>query len=40
MGIEIGPIPFFADATNTISSLLHNSTYKQGGTRHHKIKVM
>ena len=39
MGIEIGPIPLFADATNTISSLLHNSTYKQGGTRHHKIKV-
>lgn len=38
MGIEIGPIPLFADATNTISSL-HNSTYKQGGTRHHKIKV-
>ena len=39
MGIEIGPIPMFADATNTVSSLLHNSSYKQGHTRDHMIKV-
>ena len=29
----------FADATNTVSSLLHNSSYKQGHTRHHMIKI-
>ena len=39
MDIEIGPIPMFADATNTVSTLLHNGSYKQGHTRHHKIKV-
>ena len=39
MDIEIGPIPMFADATNTVSTLLHNSSYKQGHTRHHKIKI-
>ena len=39
MGIEIGPIPMFTDATNTCSALLQNSSYRQSNTRHHKLKA-
>ena len=39
MDIQVGQIPLFTDATNTVSTLLHNSSYKQSGTRHHKLKV-
>ena len=39
MNIRIDPVPLMLDASNTVSNLTHNNSYKQSGVKFHDLKV-
>lgn len=39
MNIQIAPVPLMLDASNIISNLTHNNSYKQSGVKFYELQV-